>query len=77
MCPPGEGRLNVLRSRLASCEIERVVLRVEIKSASTPVNRKKEAFTQYTAVLMNIRMLNRAIIEVENRLPGTSGAGDA
>ena len=76
MGPPGEGRLNVLRSRLASCEIEKVVLRVEIKSASTTTNRRKEAFTQYTEVLMNIRVLNRAIIEVENQQRGPSSALD-
>lgn len=74
MEPLGENSLNVLRSRLASCEIERVVLFAEIKSASTTLGRRKELFTEYTGVLMNIRMLNRAIIEVENRLgaPGAS-----
>ena len=67
MAPLGEGRLNVLRSRLASCELDRVVLLVEIKSASTTSNRRKEAFTQYTEALMNIRVLKRAIMEFEDQ----------
>ena len=67
MEPLGENRLNVLRSRLASCELERLVLLAEIRSASTTAIRRKEAFTEYTGVLMNIRVLNRAIIEVEDQ----------
>ena len=68
----GENRLDVLRSRLASCEVERLVLLAIIKSATSDI--RKDAFTEYTGVLMNIRLLNREIIEVENRQPDTSGA---
>lgn len=67
-----EDRLNVLRSRLANCEVESVALLAIIKSATSDI--RKDAFTEYTGALMNIRMLKRAIIEAENEHPDSSGA---
>ena len=58
--------MNVLRSRLASCDIERAILLAEMKFVSTSSDRRREAFTEYTAVLMKIRMLKRAIVEIED-----------
>lgn len=66
-----EDRLNMLRSRLANCEVERVALLAIVKSATSDI--RKDAFTEYTAALMNIRMLKRAIVEIQKQ-PGTSGA---
>ena len=73
----GEIPVNVLRARVASCELERAVLLVEIRSATTSPGRRKEAFTEYTGVLMNIRQLHRAILEIENPERDTSDAGHA
>lgn len=75
MSLPDEGRLNELRSQLAQCEIEKVVLRAITKSATSDI--RKDAFTEYTRALMDIVQLKRAIMEIENPQHGTSGASHA
>lgn len=61
MEPLERTELTVLRSRLATFKLEKRMLFVEIKSASTTASRSREAFARYTEIVMDIIAIRREL----------------